>query len=183
LRRYIENSDTTAKIWLRLRQEIILSYRLLFGQDQASRQLFRRLSRLQAPGRNGAWGRGGGGGGGGGDLLSDPLLDVLCGQRTSSAGLRALPPDVWPAACRRLDGSLRKQDEYSARYDLPLLGRRLLVLQEFNQRQRPRSFWGLWKDRRDKPRWYAFWAVLIVGGAALFLAALQVALSAAQLAE
>ncbi|KAK0624767.1 hypothetical protein B0T17DRAFT_531001 [Bombardia bombarda] len=116
-------------------------------------------------------------------ISADPLLEILCGKRTRSSEIQNLPGSLWPQPCRYIGSNhLRKQDEYSISADLPLLGPRLLILQEFNLRQRPRGFWALWRDRRDKPKWYTFWVVLIVGGFTIVLSIVQIALSTAQLA-
>lgn len=165
---YFEGSQRTAKIWLRFRQEVLLSYRIVFGQDKASRALFRNQIKKQEPE--------------GTALSRDPLLDILCGERTSSSKIRALPACLWPKSCRNFDNQLQNFDEYSIASDLPLLGGRFLAIQEFNLRQRPRSFWAFWRDTRDKPKWYTVWVVLIVGILAIILAIVQIVLSAAQLA-
>jgi hypothetical protein len=165
---YFEGSEKTAKVWLRFRQEILLSYRILFGQDRASRALFHNKVKKQAQE--------------GSALPHEPLLDILCGEPTSSSKIRALPASLWPKSSRNADNQLQQFDEYSISSDLPLLGARFLAIQEFNLRQRPRSFWGFWRDTRDRQKWYTVWIVLIVGILAIILAIVQVVLSAAQLA-
>jgi hypothetical protein len=166
MRKYYEPAERTTEIWVRLRREVILSYRMLFGQDRASRELFLKLERQAEAG---------------GQPLMDPLLDVLCSKSSRDPELQALPGYVWPNSCTNFDNKLRKQDEYSISSEIPLLGPRLRELQDHSLRQRPRSFWDLWTDTRDKPKWYTFWLVLIVGGMAGILSTIQLALSAAQL--
>lgn len=69
---------------------------------------------------------------------------------------------------------------YSARIDFPRLGSRLVDLQNFNLRQRPNKLIELWRDRRRPMQWYAFWVVLLVGGAANLLALLQLVIAVLQ---
>lgn len=166
--KYYEVSERTTELWLRFRQEVLLSYRILFGRDKASRKLFHKITKRRAQNQN---------------TPLDPLLETLCSRKTSDAKITGLPAKLWPKSCRDFDDNLRKQDEYSIASDLSLLGPRLLALQTFNLRQKPRNFWALWRDKRDQPKWYTFWVVLIVGVLALILAIAQVALSAAQLGK
>lgn len=167
MRNYFDESERAPQnIWLQFRQEILLSYRILFGHDKESRKMFRKIQKHAEKNKVN---------------LSDPLLEVLCLERSSSSKIGSLPGSMWPKSCRSLENKLQKEDEYSISSDLPLLGPRLLELQEFNLRQRPRSFRGFWKDKRDKPKWYTIWVVLIVGGVAILLALVQIGLSIAQL--
>lgn len=170
MQNYFEGPQRSAQVWLRFKQEVLLSYRILFGQDQASRSLFRKIEKERLHGASGS------------AASQDPLLQILCGARTSSRQIRSLPQYLWPKPCRNaIDGRLQKLDEYSVSSDLPLLGHRFLVIQEFNLRQRPRSFLRFWRDKRDRPKWYTFWVVTIVDLLALVLGLVQIALSAAQL--
>ena len=114
------------------------------------------------------------------DDLYDPLLDRLCGQTSSK--ISTLPSVLWPDSCRNLGGGLLKQDVYSTHTDFPLLGGRLLELQEFSRRQSPSKIRDLWRDRRNPLQWYTLWAVLIIGGISVVLQIVQIFLSAAQLA-
>ncbi|KAK1770185.1 hypothetical protein QBC33DRAFT_530326 [Phialemonium atrogriseum] len=163
MRDYFEPLETATNIWPRFKQEIILSYRILFGQDKASRKLYLKDVKPTL-----------------GDN-SDPLMDILSTKTTGSAQIQNLPGELWPRACRNREDKLRKQGEYSISDDLPMLGPRLLVLQELNQRQRPRTLWTFWRDTRDKPKWYTFWLVLIAGAIAIVLSLAQLGVSVAQL--
>jgi hypothetical protein len=149
------DQDTPALVIYK--REIMLSYRLLFGQNGKSRQLFRKSeSKRVTPFKD----------------QYDPLLDVLCGTRIGDA-VNALPEGVWPDSCLDQNGKLLEQDVYSTSLDFPILGSRLLRLQEFDRRQQPSRVRDLWRDRRDPLQWYAFWAVLIFGGLTIVLSLLQ----------
>jgi hypothetical protein len=180
--------DVSDDVWQRLRQEIMLSYRIIFGQEAASRALYRKLkskdskisdehgepsklaTRLRYRPRKVKEGN-----------MSDPLLDILCSKPADSKSVRNLGNTIWPESCTDRLGHLREQEDYSALYDLPLLGQRLLELQRFNVRQTPRTSWGLWKDRRNRREWLVFWLVMMVSVVGTVSAVVQVALAAAQL--
>ncbi|KAF3479406.1 uncharacterized protein GIQ15_05389 [Arthroderma uncinatum] len=159
-----------------LAQEIILSYRLLFGQDGKSRKVAREeICKLKNSSA---------------DQVVDRMLSDLCeckyerGSRwwkTYDTTLQSYPSEIWPITCRTMEGQLQQSDVYSSRGDFPRLGPRLIRLQQFNTRQRPSKLTDLWCDRRNPLQWYTFWAVLLVGGAANILAALQLLVSIAAL--
>lgn len=79
-------------------KEIILSYRLLFGQNRNSRRLFREMESRHAALNNSG--------------KCDPLLDVLCGRK-KKAVVDALPSEIWPDSCRDSAGHLIEQTVYS----------------------------------------------------------------------
>ncbi|KJZ68068.1 hypothetical protein HIM_09800 [Hirsutella minnesotensis 3608] len=151
-----------------LPQEVILSYRLLFGQEGKSRKVaHEELCKL----RNSC-----------GNEQVDAMLLDLCERKyeygnlywkTYDKVLRAYRAEIWPITCRTSEGHLLQSDVYSASNDFPRLGSRLIKLQQFNLRQRPSKLTDLWRDRRLPLQWYTFWAVLLVGGVANILAALQ----------
>ena len=150
-----------------LHQEILLSYRLIFGQTRNSRRLARPiLTRLKK---------------GSDELEFDELLQTLC-CKSSGKWLRALPDHLWPVSCRHNSGYLQEQHTYSAHDDFPVLGHRLMLLQDYNLRQQPSRIRDLWRDRRVPQQWYTFWAVLIIGGVSILLSTLQLVVSAGQLA-
>jgi len=95
--------------------------------------------------------------------------------------LHSYPSEIWPITCRTIEGHLQQSDVYNARDSFPRLGPRLIKLQQFSSRQRPSKLTDLWRDRRNPLQWYTFWAVLLVGGVANILAALQLAVGIAQL--
>lgn len=148
-----------------LHTEVLLSYRLIFGQTRGSRQLAKAALRLE---RNR-----------GADEY-DELLELVC-THPYDRKLRDLPSALWPVTCRNFQGSLQEQSSYSSQDDFPLLGQRLAKLQSFTRRQQPSELWDLWRDRRNPLQWYTFWAVLIVGGISIVLGVLQLLVGIAQL--
>lgn len=138
-------------------RDMMLSYRLLFGMDAKSRQIFRAESAN--------WEQ---------DSLCDgpfsgrrmydvdPLLWILCTEKGTSPALKQL--------LGLLDG-----EETSPRYsfeDFPFLGARFLQLQTFIEGHKPTTWSVLWNDRTDARNWWAMWtagAVLLIGGGTLLL--------------
>jgi hypothetical protein len=54
------------------------------------------------------------------------------------------------------------------------------LLIDYMEKQKPRGFLALWRDKRDSNAWYTFWAAVIFGAIALLLALTSLAVSAAQ---
>ncbi|KAH8729310.1 hypothetical protein BGZ61DRAFT_446143 [Ilyonectria robusta] len=138
-----------------LSQEVLMSYRLLFGQCRAARRLGETLLQ-QMEAKHGY----------------DQLLACLCTKPRGDVA-KKLPGSFWPLSCRDFNDVLQEVDSYSSRDDFPMLGSRLAVIQEFNLRQQPSKLRDLWRDRRNPLQWYTFWAVLVVGGLSIFLSSLQ----------
>lgn len=131
-------------------QEILLSYRLLFGQSKQSRHYFRRVCRAQAFE----------------DIPSeghDPLLSILCGRKSVdfAAG----------------EG---ERDVYRLARHFPMLRFRIAVLKKHLTNSKPRGWKELWRDKRDSAQWVTFWAVIIIGGIGVFLSLCQVLLGVLQ---
>lgn len=74
--------------------------------------------------------------------------------------------------------SLDEMERYSS---YPIFGQRLRELQKYMEKQRPRNLRQIWKDRRDTVGYWAFWAVIVVGGLSILLALVSIAISSAQL--
>ena len=144
---------------LQLSQEVLMSYRLLFGQSSACRKRVRdQLQQLKHK------------------ACYDELLERVCCQ--SSKQLSKLPPSLWPISCRKVvENTLQEGDTYSSQDDFPLLGQRLVKVQDFNLRQQPSRLRDLWRDRRNPLTWYTFWVVLIFGTISILLAFLQLAVA------
>ncbi|KAJ3944324.1 uncharacterized protein N0V96_005850 [Colletotrichum fioriniae] len=151
--------------YVTLEQEVLVSYRLLFGQSARSRKLIRSdLGKLEKSGQP-----------------FDNLLHTLCGPKKE---VDKLPRSIWPVGCRDFEQEkLLESDVYSAQSDFPRLGYRLINLQRFSLRQKPRRLTDLWRDRRNPLQWYTFWAVLWVGGAGIMLAIIQTVLAGVQVAR
>lgn len=119
-------------------KEMLLSYRLIFGQDKRSWQAFTNISNKWDP----AWSRS--------DKTSldhDPLLPILCGQSFRSHGARAIygkihAPDVSPVFHRE---------------EFPFFGQRLMKLQNAVKSSNPHDWRALWYDRSDPVVWWNFW--------------------------
>jgi hypothetical protein len=132
--------------------EVLLSYRLVFGENKRSRKLFRaeegpRASRGQ---------------------FYDPVLYILCGRKDISEIASLIP-------------GFGDHGTFDTRTDFPELGERLRVLQEYIINQKPTTLRDIWNDHRDPHQTFAFWVVVIVGGTSIFLSFLQVVVSIAQL--
>lgn len=125
--------------------EVLLSYRLLFGQHGPSRKLFREREWKKA-----RWN---------GNI--DSLLDALCGDKDMND-------------FSRTKEVLRERGVYNANVSFPHLGARLMDLEDYSTSQRPRNLLEVWNDVRDPERLLTFRAVLIIGGLGLFLGLVQV---------
>ncbi|KAJ5113777.1 hypothetical protein N7456_002311 [Penicillium angulare] len=92
----------------------------------------------------------------------DPYLDELCGLSKEGKSTSNQP-------------RIHYTDEF------PILGSRLEGLQEFIDRQPPRSGKTLWKDKRNMKDWWTFWAVIIFGSIGTIIGILQVVLAVLQI--
>ncbi|RDW65489.1 hypothetical protein BP5796_10181 [Coleophoma crateriformis] len=113
-----------AKLFYR---EILLSYRLLFGQNYKSYNGFTIPKETE---------------------MQDPLLKVLCSQSYE---------DDEPSEIYFLIDANHPARTYCARNDFPFLGERLLKIQGHVRDLRPHSIREIWNDTRDLPYWWAFW--------------------------
>lgn len=127
-----------------MHKEVLLSYRLLFGQDSSSRKLFNGQEREKASL----------------DGISDPLLEQLCG-RAQGAGTVLL------------DDRFTESDSYHTSFDFPFLGARLVKLQEYARSRTPRRYRDIWYDTRDPAKWLVIWAVIFLGIPSLLLSFCQ----------
>lgn len=138
-----------------LLEEILLSYRLLFGQSEKSRKLFRGIfdpANLPFP-------------------QPDTLLHDLCGLRQLS--LDASQANLLP----------RDRRVYYAARDFPVLYERVELLTKELSGARPRSMSGLLRDRRDTLQFWTFWLVALFGGVSIALAIIQTILQVIQIAQ
>ena len=134
------------------------------------------------------------------NLLRETLLSyrLLFGQLSSSRRLFRHMSSTDPTLFQNADPLLRSlctkeflnqqlfcQDRatYSLDRDFPILGDRIALLKKELKAARPKGWRDLVRDRRDAAQYWTFWLVAIFGAMSIVLAALQVALAAAQLAK
>jgi hypothetical protein len=114
-------------------KEVLLTYRLLFGQDTSSYKHFNALKRK-------------------GVLISeehqDLLLSALCGESWESSDARRVYEII-----EAEEPSLH----YSPSTDFPFLGRRLLDIQKYVRGHNSNSIRAIWFDRRNPSAWWTFW--------------------------
>ena len=145
-------------------EEVLLSFRLLFGQSAKSRRLFRHVFEegsqpAQRP---------------------DTLLPYLCsGKRFETGGSGGLSKG------RGTDTRWAPRDRsvYYAARDFPVLYERIELLASELKAARPKSVRDLLYDRRDTLQFWTFWLVVIVGGLSVGLGMIQVILQAVQIAQ
>ena len=135
-------------------QEVLLSYRLLFGQSKAGRHFYRRSWSSTPTEDNTPSER------------QDPLLPILCGRKSISFFL-----------------SGKERTIYRLARDFPMLRCRIASMSKQVASTKPRGWKELWRDKRDSAQWVTFWAVIIIGGFGLFLSLLQVILALVQVAS
>ncbi|KAG4441819.1 hypothetical protein IFR05_002683 [Cadophora sp. M221] len=118
-------------------EEILLTYRLLFGQDSRSWKAFSRMVTTRddniIPGVS-SW-------------SSDPLLYTLCAKSCSSEEAQAIYEDI----------EANEPIEYYPHSEFPFFGKRLLELQQVVQQHQPQNVRSLLNDRRNVAAWYNLW--------------------------
>ena len=112
---------------------MLLTYRLIFGQDNSSSKDFNSLAQRWDQSQ---------------DQLADPMLEVLCGRRWDANGALQVFEEI------EAENPL---SFYSPSLDFPFLGQRLLEIQRFVQGRRPNSMAALWHDRRKLIQWWTLW--------------------------
>ncbi|KAF4458058.1 hypothetical protein F53441_133 [Fusarium austroafricanum] len=131
--------------------EVLLSYRLLFGQHRSSRKLFLKHEQERAK-YNGS---------------IDPLLCALCGTKDMGNFTETMT-------------LLRERGVYNADINFPHLGARLAELADYSASQRPRDLVEVWNDERDPERLFAFRSLIIVGVVSISLSFVQIIVGLAQ---
>ncbi len=155
-------------------KEVLLTYRLLFGQHKRSWKLGRETVKVLTHGAR-SW-----------KTLwfrrrqttrpdeaadtVDSLLGRLCGLDCSKEQLYDAigAPDV--------------RSVYSAQQDFPFFGDRLIALQEYVRLLEPADFRALFYDRRDLTKFFSFLTAMIFGVTTFLLSIMAVALAAGQIA-
>lgn len=112
-------------------REILLSYRLFFGQDKPSYSDFHRYCAVSQD-----------------QEYPDPLLPTLCGAYWES-----------PEAKKIYD--LIDADDPSPEYipsaHFPFIGQRLLELQNYVKARNVGNVRSIWHDKRNPTAWWTFW--------------------------
>ncbi|KAG4441575.1 hypothetical protein IFR05_002960 [Cadophora sp. M221] len=118
-------------------EEILLSYRLIFGLDEKSWRSFSRIMTTMEEQEVS------------GDLpfVWDPLLHTLCGKSSSSEEAQRIYDDIEASESA-------KTYPYA---EFPFFGKRLIALQEFVKQHQPQNVRSLLNDRRDVAAWYTLW--------------------------
>ena len=135
-----------------LHRETLLSYRLLFGQDSKSRQMFRNVESKKARDK---------------DSSLDPLSERLCGDKEKIDSLIT-------------DHSIREFSYYDNQDDFHFYGPRLLLLQRSAGSQNPRTFSNIWHDRRNLAQWLTVCLVTLLTAVTIILSIVQIGLGIAQ---
>jgi hypothetical protein len=121
-------------------EEILLTYRLIFGQDDRSYKAFSRMVPVWEEQRGRAsWET---------TWACDPMLLILCGKSATSEEARKIYTEInanEPANC------------YNANTEFHFFGNRLLELQQFVKQHQPQNVRALLNDRRDVAAWYMLW--------------------------
>lgn len=191
-----ESAKELAEESAEIHREVLLSYRLLFGQSSKSRKLLdERLSQYSPPPSTQISGHGhpadqGLSGDASHTFLSaqslDPFLKICAlpasqNWPSSCSKPPLLPSNIFPSFALHPNGRIRDSDTYSACDDFPVFGQRLRLLQDYSMGQQPSTVKDLWRDRRNPLQWYTFWAVIWVGGFSILLSLLQLFVNVAQL--
>ncbi|KAH6690765.1 hypothetical protein BKA61DRAFT_285930 [Leptodontidium sp. MPI-SDFR-AT-0119] len=138
-------------------KEVMLSFRVVFGEVRWSHGVYKKCKS--------SWPNSS-------ESESDPLLDILCGQRWDEDE----PLEIW----HDIDAGT-PLNRYSTVDTFNFLGERFMILQNAVDGHGPDSIWQVWYDKRDTLRWWAFWAVLIIGIGSLILGVFQSILQIFQL--
>lgn len=131
-------------------KEVLLSYRLIFGQAPGSAEDFKHQAHMWAPNLT---------------ENSDPLLAILCGENWESE--KAYP----------IYNEIEAEDtaeRYSPSEDFPYLGKRLLKIQEYVNDHQPNTLRQMWHNKTNKWNWSMLWAFVILGCLGLLFSIIQV---------
>ncbi|KAL1838785.1 hypothetical protein VTJ49DRAFT_2213 [Mycothermus thermophilus] len=171
------NVDSGQLVDMKYHREILLTFRIIFGQDKAS-MITRLGERRLKPGYMSWWywwwrRRGTE------DLFwnppwdvpeeKDPLLSKLCGEDWRNVKVYE-EIDAGPAKAA-----------YAVDEEFPHFADRLMALQEFVKTQNPGDFWTLLKDRRDMNRLWTIRSAVLLGIGVAVLSVLQLLVGIAQL--
>ena len=117
-------------------REVLLSYRLIFGQDRTSFYDFNKMSQKSGLNKH---------------ETHDPMLAVLCGQSCEAHEAARIYDEIHAG---------ETSTRYNSSTEFPFLGQRFLELQTYVQDYRPNglsTFSSIWNDKRDVSQWRTFW--------------------------
>jgi hypothetical protein len=121
-------------------EEILLTYRLIFGQDDRSYKAFSRTVAVwEEQCSRTSWET---------TWACDPMLLILCGKSATSEEAQKIYDEI---------GANGLHNCYNPNTEFPFFGKRLLELQQFIRQRQPRNVRELLNDRRDVAAWYALW--------------------------
>ena len=138
-----------------LAQEILLSYRVLFGSNSRARANYKFLKPKYE------------------DYPPDPVLDALCSQRNGKVR-------QWSHSDRNLTW---EKETYILGEDFQVFAQRWVVLMNVLQQTRAKGWRKLLKDKRDIVQYWTFWLVIMVGTISILLSLGQLIVGALQLAR
>jgi hypothetical protein len=121
-------------------EEILRTYRLIFGQDDRSYKAFSRMVPVweEQRGRT-SWET---------TWACDPMLFILCGKSATSEEARKIYDEI---------DANEPHNCYNPNTEFPFFGKRLLELQQFIRQHQPHNVRALLNDRRDVAAWYTLW--------------------------
>lgn len=121
-------------------EEILLSYRLIFGQDERSWRAFtHRVPVWQEQRGRSTWENA---------WDCDPMLHLLCGRSSSDPDARKVYDEI---------DVHEPTKSYDTRSEFLYFGERLVELHQFSRLHQPQSLMALLGDRRDVAAWYNLW--------------------------
>jgi len=149
---------------------MLLTYRLIFGQDIKSSRLFARelaaLTSASKPSKSKFKYRSKPTSREPRKLCvfslpdADPLLLRLCIDEPGAADIYA---EIKASTIQR----------YYTEQSYPFFAEKLLLLQAFVKEQHPYDWNTLWHDHRNATNWWQFWAVMFIGGMTIILSVLS----------
>jgi len=125
-------------------KEVLLTYRLLFGQDKDSYQHFNAIAQKQSIPTK----------------YQDLLLSTLCSEGWESANARKVYDLIDAEDPSR---------HYDPSTDFPFFGKRLLDIQRYVRGYDPDTIWAFWYDKRNPSTWWTFWVATIIASITLIL--------------
>ncbi|MCJ1393043.1 hypothetical protein MMC18_005915 [Xylographa bjoerkii] len=136
-------------------REVLLSYRLIFGQQPRAWRAFNKSLKHWDKSWHCSPGNA---------PDADPMLTLLCGQSWEDDAPRKVYNEI---------DAEDPYEHYIPHVSFPFLGQRILEVQNFVQTRNAHRLSALWYDRRNVSFWWTFWAVLLFGGLAVILSLFQ----------